>query len=62
MCYAKESREKRAKKGVVMKVGISVGIWGKEHEFCWGKANAKYAIVELSGTVLTAKVAIYVKV
>ena len=45
-----------------MKIGISIGIWGKEWEFYWGKETAKYGIVELSGTVLTAKVSIYVRV
>lgn len=45
-----------------MKAGISIGIFGKEWEFYCGKSDAKYAIVELSGTVLTAKVSIYVKV
>lgn len=45
-----------------MKIGISVGIWGKEWEFYWGKKDAKYAIAELSGTVLTIKISIYVKV
>lgn len=45
-----------------MKIGVSVGLWGKAWEFYWGKPDAKYAIVELSGTVLTVKVAIYLKV
>ena len=45
-----------------MKIGISIGLWGKEWEFFYGKPDAKYALVELSGTVLTAKVSIYVKV
>ena len=45
-----------------MKVGITIGIWDKEYEFYWGQLSAKYAIVELSGTILTAKVSIYVKV
>jgi hypothetical protein len=45
-----------------MKVGISIGIFGKEWEFYWGKTDAKYGIVELSGTILTAKVSIYVRV
>lgn len=45
-----------------MKIGIIVGIGGKAWEFYWGKTNAKYAIVELSGTILTIKVDIYVKV
>lgn len=45
-----------------MKIGISIGFWGKEWEFYYGKADAKYSLLELSGTVLTAKVAIYIKV
>jgi hypothetical protein len=45
-----------------MKVGVSIGIFGKEWEFYWGKAEAKYSLVELSGTILTAKVAVYVRV
>lgn len=45
-----------------MKVGITVGIWGKEWEFYWGKPIAKYGIVDLAGTVLTVKISIYVKV
>ena len=48
--------------GVKMKIGISIGFMGKEWEFYWGKEDASYGIVELSGTVLTAKVSIYVRV
>ncbi len=54
-----EDKYKRRKE---MKIGVSVGIWGKKWELYWGKADAKYALVELSGTVLTAQVAIYLKV
>lgn len=45
-----------------MKAGISVGIFGKEREWFWGKVDAKYGLLELSGTILTAKVSIYVRV
>ena len=45
-----------------MKVGLTIGIFGEEWEFYWGKAEAKYGLVELSGTILTAKVEIYVRV
>ena len=45
-----------------MKIGITVGLWGKKWEFYYGKLSAKYAIVELSGTVLTIQVAIFLKV
>lgn len=45
-----------------MRVGISFGIGGKVWEFCWGKSTAKYALVELSGTILTVQVSFYIKV
>lgn len=45
-----------------MKIGLTVGIWGKAWEFYWGSPAAKYGIVELSGTVLTVKIALFVKV
>jgi len=45
-----------------MKFGISVGFWGKGWEFYWGKASTKISILELSGTVLTAEVSIYISV
>jgi len=45
-----------------MKIGLSLGIVGKEWEFFWGKTDAKYGLVELSGTILTVKVSIYLRV
>lgn len=45
-----------------MKIGImiSMGVW--KREFFWGKAEAKYALAELSGTVLTVGIALFVRV
>lgn len=46
-----------------MKIGLSIGFWGKEWEFFWGhNPDAKYAIAEISGTILTVKLSFYIKV
>ena len=45
-----------------MRIGLTVGIIGKEWEFYWGGGEGKYALVEISGTILTAKISFFVKV
>ncbi len=46
-----------------MKIGLSIGFWGKEREFFWGSnQEAKFALVELSGTILTIKLSLFIKV
>lgn len=36
-----------------MKISLSITVMGKGREFFWGKAESEYALIELSGTVLT---------
>ena len=45
-----------------MKIALTLSFLTWKQEFYWGRAEAKYALVELSGTVLTIGVAFSIKV
>ena len=45
-----------------MKIALSITVFGKGYEWFWGNADAKYALVELSGTVLTIGISFSIKV
>lgn len=36
-----------------MKIALTVMFGTGKYEFCWGKPDAKYALVEVSGIILT---------
>jgi hypothetical protein len=49
-------------KEVTMKVTLTLNFLAWTRSFTWGNPNAKYAIVELAGTILTIGIAFSVKV